>query len=207
MGTRLGALVERFGGQLHGDANLEVTGIAPLSDAGASDISFLSNSKLRAQAAGSGACALIVSPQDDEAVAAGFTGARIVTNNPYVYFARAAQYFAALTAFVPAPGIDPSASVSPEAQVDPSAHIGPQVTVEGRRGDRPRRRHRCRLLHRPRSGDRRGDPPVRQRHLFMPAARSANGASSIRARSSAATASDSPTRAASTSRSRKRAGW
>ncbi len=130
MGTRLGALVERFGGQLHGDANLEVTGIAPLADAGASDISFLSNSKLRAQAAGSGACALIVSPQDDEAVAAGFTGARIVTNNPYVYFARAAQYFAALTAFVPAPGIDPTASVSPDAQVDPSAHIGPQVTVE-----------------------------------------------------------------------------
>lgn len=130
MGTRLGALVERFGGQLHGDANLEVTGIAPLADAGASDISFLSNSKLRAQAAASGACALIVSPQDDAAVAAGFKGARIVTSNPYVYFARAAQYFAALTAFVPAPGIDASAAVAAGAQVDPSAHIGPHVTIE-----------------------------------------------------------------------------
>jgi hypothetical protein len=43
-------LVERLGGQLMGDANLEVTGIAPLTDAGVSHISFLSNSKLRAQA-------------------------------------------------------------------------------------------------------------------------------------------------------------
>ena len=30
MGTRLGDLVERFGGQLVGDPNLEVQGIAPL---------------------------------------------------------------------------------------------------------------------------------------------------------------------------------
>ena len=59
MGTRLGELVERFGGQLAGDANLEVTGIAPLADAGASHISFLSNSKFRAQAAQSGAAALV----------------------------------------------------------------------------------------------------------------------------------------------------
>jgi UDP-3-O-[3-hydroxymyristoyl] glucosamine N-acyltransferase len=50
MGTRLGELVERLGGQLMGDPNLEVTGIAPLTDAGVSHISFLSNSKLRAQA-------------------------------------------------------------------------------------------------------------------------------------------------------------
>ena len=60
MGTRLGELVERFGGQLMGDANLEVTGIAPLTDAGVSHISFLSNSKLRAQALQTAAAALIV---------------------------------------------------------------------------------------------------------------------------------------------------
>jgi UDP-3-O-[3-hydroxymyristoyl] glucosamine N-acyltransferase len=130
MGTRLGELVERFGGQLAGDPNLEVTGIAPLADAGVSHISFLSNSKLRAQAAQSGAAALIVSPADDETVAASFKGARIVTRNPYAYFARAAQYFAALDEVVPAPGVDPSASVDPSAQVDTSAHVGPQVTIQ-----------------------------------------------------------------------------
>ena len=130
MGTRLGTLVERFGGQLVGDANLEVTGIAPLADAGASDISFLSNSKLRTQAAASGAAAIIVSPQDDAAVAAAFKGARIVTANPYVYFARAAQYFDALTAYVPPAGVHASAAVASGAVIDPTAHVGAHVTIE-----------------------------------------------------------------------------
>jgi UDP-3-O-[3-hydroxymyristoyl] glucosamine N-acyltransferase len=130
MGTRLGELVERLGGQLVGDPNLEVAGIAPLADAGVSHISFLSNSKLRAQAAASGAAALIVSGADDAIVAETYRGARIVTNNPYAYFARAAQYFAAQGEVPPAPGIDPSASVAPGAQVDPSAHVGPHATIQ-----------------------------------------------------------------------------
>ncbi|MES2317202.1 MAG: UDP-3-O-(3-hydroxymyristoyl)glucosamine N-acyltransferase [Pseudomonadota bacterium] len=130
MGTRLGELVERLGGQLAGDPNREVTGIAPLSDAGVSHISFLSNSKLRAQAAQSGAAALILSAADDEIVSATYTGARIVTKNPYAYFARAAQYFASLDAFVAPPGIDPSASVAASARVAASAHVGPQATIE-----------------------------------------------------------------------------
>jgi UDP-3-O-[3-hydroxymyristoyl] glucosamine N-acyltransferase len=123
-------LVERFGGHLTGDPNIEVTGIAPLQDAGASHISFLSNSKLRALAAQSGAAALILSPLDDPSVSATYAGARIVTGNPYAYFARAAQYFVSLDAYVPPPGIDPSASVAAGAQVDPGAHIGAHVTVE-----------------------------------------------------------------------------
>jgi UDP-3-O-[3-hydroxymyristoyl] glucosamine N-acyltransferase len=123
-------LVERLGGQLAGDAHLEVTGIAPLADAGVSHISFLSNSKLRAQAAQSGAAALIVAPLDDAFIAASFAGARIVTPNPYVYFARAAQYFEALTAFVPAPGVHATASVADGATVASSAHVGPHATIE-----------------------------------------------------------------------------
>ncbi len=130
MGTRLGDLVERLGGQLAGDPNIEVTGIAPLSDAGVSHISFLSNSKLRAQAAQSGAAALILSGADDETVGATFQGARIVTSNPYAYFARAAQYFAALDAVRPSAGIDPSASVAASAAVHRSAHVAPHVTIE-----------------------------------------------------------------------------
>jgi UDP-3-O-[3-hydroxymyristoyl] glucosamine N-acyltransferase len=130
MGTRLGDLVERFGGQLVGDPDLEVQGIAPLDSAGASHISFLSNSKLRALAAQSAAAALIVAPLDDQTVAATYQGARIVTTNPYAYFARAAQYFADLEAIPFAPGIHPSAVVHESAQVDPSAHIGPNVTVD-----------------------------------------------------------------------------
>jgi UDP-3-O-[3-hydroxymyristoyl] glucosamine N-acyltransferase len=130
MGTRLGELVERFGGHLAGDPEIEVTGIAPLQDAGASHISFLSNSKLRALAAQSNAAALILSPLDDPTVAATYTGARIITSNPYAYFARAAQYFVSLDAIVPEPGIHPSAVVARSADIHPTAYIGPHVTVE-----------------------------------------------------------------------------
>ncbi|KQQ36037.1 UDP-3-O-(3-hydroxymyristoyl)glucosamine N-acyltransferase [Duganella sp. Leaf126] len=130
MGTRLGTLVERFGGQLVGDGNLEVSGIAPLDQAGVSHISFLSNSKLRVQARDSQAAALIVSPRDDEFIAAGYQGARIVAANPYVYFARVAQYFDALTAYVPPAGVHPSAVVADGAHVAPSAHIGARVVIE-----------------------------------------------------------------------------
>ena len=130
MGIRLGDLVERFGGQLAGDPNLEVQAIAPLDSAGASHISFLSNSKLRALAAQSQAAALILSPLDDPTVAATYEGARIVTTNPYAYFARTAQYFVALSEAVPAPGVHPSAVVAASAQIDPTAHIGANVTVE-----------------------------------------------------------------------------
>ncbi|WP_137174223.1 UDP-3-O-(3-hydroxymyristoyl)glucosamine N-acyltransferase [Massilia sp. HP4] len=130
MGIRLGDLVERFGGQLVGDPDLEVQAIAPLDSAGASHISFLSNSKLRALAAQSQAAALILSPLDDPTVAATYEGARIVTTNPYAYFARAAQYFVSLTEIAPVPGIHPSAVVAPGATVDPTAHVGPHVTIE-----------------------------------------------------------------------------
>ena len=127
---RLADLVERFGGQLVGDPDLEVLAIAPLDSAGPGHISFLSNSKLRALAAQSGATALILSPLDDPSVAATYEGARIVTTNPYAYFARTAQYFESLASTAPSPGIHPSAVVSPEAMVDPTAHVGPHVTIE-----------------------------------------------------------------------------
>ena len=128
METRLGELVERFGGQLQGDPDIVVTAIAPLERAGPAEISFLGNSKLRTKAAHSRAAALILTPQDDAEVAASYEGARIVTGNPYAYFARAAQFL--LGPSRPAPGIHPSAAVHPGARVDPSACIGPQVTIE-----------------------------------------------------------------------------
>ncbi len=130
MSTRLGELVERLGGRLIGDADIQVVGIAPLNDADASHITFLSNPKFRGQAAQTHAAALILSAADDEIVAADYNGARIITANPYAYFARAAQFFAALHAHVAPAGIHPSAFVDPGARVAASASIGPFVTVE-----------------------------------------------------------------------------
>ena len=109
MAIRLGELIERFGGQLTGDPGIEVTAIAPLDRAGASEISFLSNSKLRALAARSQAAALILAPGDEPEVAASYEGARIVTANPYAWFARAAQFFVALRTTAAEPGVHPTA--------------------------------------------------------------------------------------------------
>ena len=130
MGTRLGDLVERFGGQLAGSPDVEVTAIASLERAGASEISFLGNSKFRTQALQSRAAALILSPVDDPAVAAAYAGARIVTDHPHAYFARAAQYLVSVAEVPPPPGIHPAATVHASARVDPTARLGPHVTVE-----------------------------------------------------------------------------
>jgi UDP-3-O-[3-hydroxymyristoyl] glucosamine N-acyltransferase len=130
MSLRLEQLIERLGGELKGDGQITVAGIAPLDTAQASHITFLSNPKFRAEAGKTHAAALILSEQDDAVVAETFAGARIVTKNPYAYFARAAQLFAAQRAIVPAPGIHPSAVVDPTATIHPTAVIGPQVVIE-----------------------------------------------------------------------------
>lgn len=130
MGTRLGKLVERFGGQLTGDPNIEIFGIAPLDGADASHITFLSNSKLRAQVAHTQAVAVIMGAADSASIGNAYNGARIVTDNPYAYFAKVAQWFTAQQATPIKPGIHPSAWIDPAAQVASSACIGPYVTIE-----------------------------------------------------------------------------
>ncbi len=129
MSTRLGDLVDSLGGELIGDPALLIDGIAPLDAAGPSHITFLSNPKLRAQAAATRAGALILSRADHEKLQV-YAGARVLTDNPYACYARAAQHFVALTALPVAPGIHPLASVDPSATVAPTAAIGPGVTVE-----------------------------------------------------------------------------
>lgn len=130
MSTRLGDLVESLGGELIGDPALTITGIAPLDAAGAAHITFLSNPRLRAQAAATRAAALILPAKEYDAVRAGYAGACILTDNPYAYYARAAQFFAALQALPVVPGVHSSAVVDASAQVAASAVIGPNVTIE-----------------------------------------------------------------------------
>lgn len=129
MSIRLEQLVERLGGQLKGNAQIEVGGIAPLDAATSSHMTFLSNPKFRVQAEQTHAAVLILCEADDEAVVA-YQGTRIVTKNPYAYFAKAAQLFAAQAAIPVAAGIHSSACVDASAQVAASATIGPQVVIE-----------------------------------------------------------------------------
>ncbi len=130
MSTRLGDLVESLGGELIGDPEVVISGIAPLDAAGASHITFLSNPRLRASAAATRAAALILTAREHATLGGAYSGACVLTDNPYAYYARAAQWFQALGAQPLQPGVHPSAVIDPQAQVAATATIGPQVTVE-----------------------------------------------------------------------------
>ncbi len=123
-------LIARLGGQLIGEAGLSISGIAPLDDASNDQITFLTNPKLRASAATTQAAAMILSPASHALLGSEFSGSRIVTDNPYAYFARVAQLFAAQEASPFRAGIHPSACVDPSARVAVSAHVGPHVVIE-----------------------------------------------------------------------------
>jgi UDP-3-O-[3-hydroxymyristoyl] glucosamine N-acyltransferase len=128
--TRLKDLVESVGGRLEGDPDILLSGIAPLESATASHITFLSNPKLRSQVKYTKAAALILTDSDCASIAGDFQGARVITDAPYVYFARAAQYFADKARIPVVPGVHSSANVAPTAKIARSAYIGPFVSVE-----------------------------------------------------------------------------
>jgi UDP-3-O-[3-hydroxymyristoyl] glucosamine N-acyltransferase len=124
----LGFIVERLGGALHGDAALQVRAIAPLERARADEISFLAHPKYAAQLAHTHAGCVIVGPE--QAVAARARGACIVTERPYVYFARLTQLWKAEHRGPALRGIHPTAIVDPDAEIGDDVSIGPFCVVE-----------------------------------------------------------------------------
>src|SRR5690606_492313 len=57
---RLQELVDRLGGELHGDGNVTVARVATLEKAGEGELAFLANRKYLSQVSGCAASALIV---------------------------------------------------------------------------------------------------------------------------------------------------
>ncbi len=131
MALTLEALAKRFGGDIAGDSQCTVGGLAPLDQAGPHQLAFLANPKYLSQVETTRAGAVLIKPQDLEKLGAAAEGRNfIVTANPYAYFARVAQMFIDLAAPKRAAGVHPSARVDPAAQVAASAVIGPNVTIE-----------------------------------------------------------------------------
>ncbi|MEY4100374.1 MAG: hypothetical protein RL300_1545 [Pseudomonadota bacterium] len=128
MALRLASIVEALGGELHGDANLLIGGLAPLDTAQPTELSFLSHPKYQHLLSVSQAGCVIVSPAfRAQAVA---RGACIVTDQPYLYYARVTQFWKKTFAVADGPLIHPSAVIDPLAQVHPSARIGPLCVLE-----------------------------------------------------------------------------
>ncbi|HEX3098931.1 MAG TPA: UDP-3-O-(3-hydroxymyristoyl)glucosamine N-acyltransferase [Usitatibacter sp.] len=116
-------IVARLGGEAVGEVAAPLTGVATLDSAGPRDIAFLANPKYRARLATTRAGAVIVGPGDRDAVAI----PRIVSDNPYAYYARSVGLFHPEPAATP--GIHPFAQVDGTANVDASAEIGPFVVI------------------------------------------------------------------------------
>ena len=125
---RLGAIVEELGGELCGDAERTIEGLAPLESATPAQLSFLSNPRYAQQLAASRAGCVIVGPAQRAAALA--RGDCIVAEQPYLYFARVTQLWKRKLGEAAGPAIHPSAVVDPDAVIDPTARIGALCVVE-----------------------------------------------------------------------------
>jgi UDP-3-O-[3-hydroxymyristoyl] glucosamine N-acyltransferase len=128
VGLRLASIVELLGGELLGDAGLAIEGLASLEAATPQHLSFLSHPKYQQQLAASQAACVIVSPQMRDLAMA--RGACIVSEQPYLYFARVTQLWKKSLPQIMRPKIHPSAVIDPEAVIHPLARIGALCVVE-----------------------------------------------------------------------------
>jgi UDP-3-O-[3-hydroxymyristoyl] glucosamine N-acyltransferase len=126
----LAAIIQDLGGELIGQGDTFISGLAPLESARDADISFLSNPKYQSQLESSKAACVIVAPGMSEL--ASRRGPCIVTPNPYLYFARLTQWWRKKTArsIAGEPGVHPTAVVHPSARIAPDARIGPLCVLE-----------------------------------------------------------------------------
>lgn len=128
MQLRLGSIVEALGGDLHGDGERVIDGLAPLESATPTQLTFATGVKYRGQLAASQAgCVIVGSDLRDAALA---RGDAIVTEQPYLYFARVTQLWKRGADTRPQPAVHPSAVVDPGAVIDPTARIGALCVVE-----------------------------------------------------------------------------
>ena len=116
-------IVARLGGEAVGEVGAPLTGVATLDSAGPGDIAFLANPKYRGRLASTRAGAVILGPGDRDAAAM----PRIVSDNPYAYYARAVALFHPQPAV--RPGIHPFAQVDGSATIDAAAEIGAFVVI------------------------------------------------------------------------------
>jgi UDP-3-O-[3-hydroxymyristoyl] glucosamine N-acyltransferase len=123
----LADIAAQLGGDVLGDAQTRISRVAPIGTAGVGDIAFLANPKFRKQLETCKASAMILRPD----VASEFSGGRIVTANPYAYYARVVSLFHPEKSSSGL--VHPSAvieSVIPDGiSIGPHAHIGKDVEL------------------------------------------------------------------------------
>jgi UDP-3-O-[3-hydroxymyristoyl] glucosamine N-acyltransferase len=120
---RLSEIVAHLGGRILGSDDAIISQVATLETAQPAQISFLTNSKYRAQLASTRAGAVILGEVD----AAATEMPRIITDNPYAYFAKVSALLNPLP--VVKPGIHPSAVIGTGTKIDSTASIAATAVI------------------------------------------------------------------------------
>jgi len=117
----LGELAKRVDGQVVGDVSILISNVAPISEAGAGEITFLTHPRYQRFLPQCRASAIIV-PRGMAAESRGPARLNYLeTANPYLAFAKILQILC------PAPKFD--VGISPKAHVDATAELASDVTV------------------------------------------------------------------------------
>jgi UDP-3-O-[3-hydroxymyristoyl] glucosamine N-acyltransferase len=114
----LGQIASRLGGRVVGDPQTPIRQVGSLERAGAGQIAFFQSKKLHSLLSQTRAAAVILAPENEKLTAL----PRIVTDNPYAYFARVSQLFNPVV--VQPAGVHPSAVVSGKSKIGKGVSIG-----------------------------------------------------------------------------------
>ncbi len=124
MEVTLAKLAAMVGGELRGNPDACITGVATLAGADASQLSFLSNSKYRKHLSETRAGVVLLGADDADACPV----ACIVVEDPYVSYAKAAHFLNPPQEF--SPGVHPSAVVDPSVKLGSGVSIGAGSVLE-----------------------------------------------------------------------------
>ncbi|MCF8119820.1 MAG: UDP-3-O-(3-hydroxymyristoyl)glucosamine N-acyltransferase [Deltaproteobacteria bacterium] len=116
-------IAERVGGEVIGDEHTVITGIAPLTTATPSDLSFFIDKRYRKALQGCRAGALLTSGPMNE-----FEGPQVVVSDPQLAYAKVAGLFAPPVRRYP--GVSDQAFVHPESRMGGDVSIHPGVHIE-----------------------------------------------------------------------------
>lgn len=114
---KLGEIAQQLNCTLVGDADIEITDLAPIENAQVGHLTFLSNKKYRRFLTTTQAAAIITATAEE--LPAGKSG--LISPTPYLAFAEAMWLFY--------PWLSPQAGIHPLAIISPSATIGARVSI------------------------------------------------------------------------------
>ena len=114
-------LASKYGCKIQGDSSTVVTNVATLSNASNDSLTFFANTKYKSELQETNAAAVVLSQNDLKLCPT----ASLVTDDPYLLFARIASDFDISKKFKP--GIHSSAVVDPSCNVPSTCGIGAGV--------------------------------------------------------------------------------